>query len=97
MPLTDALEVDLFKLVPFNRRLPNWRPDRLLTISPLSEYLEGNWSMRFWSGEAEELQREMERRQKADEKAARAREARKKSGGVASKAPKRRPRTKSTA
>ena len=37
MELADALEVRLFKLVPFDRRVADWKPDRLLTICPLSD------------------------------------------------------------
>ena len=91
--LADPLDVHLYKLVAFNRRLPSWRPDRLLTIAPLEHSLEGDWHIRFFKGEVPELEDEREKRRKAAEKAARAKENRKKSGVEASKAP----RTRRTA
>ena len=64
------LDVQLYKLISFDRSLPNWRPDRLLTIQRLEDYCEGEWTIRFWQGREAELLIEAERQRQAREKAA---------------------------
>ncbi len=90
--LVDALEIELFKLVGFHRHIPEWRPDRLLLVCPLGDVLEGEWTIPFWGGEAAELAAEEERRQKASEKAARAKAKAASGAGDPSAPKKRRPR-----
>ena len=46
-PLQMALFVSLFKLVPFDRSIPNWTPDRLLTIKPLHEFVPDLLTLNF--------------------------------------------------
>ena len=55
LDLTSTLEVSFWKLVVFDRSLPNWRPDRLLLIKPLGEFLDNAEPVVFWNGEAAEL------------------------------------------
>ncbi len=80
LDLREGLEVRWYKLVTFDRALPNWRPDRLLLIKPLNEFIDIQPSVVFWSGEAVELEVDAEKRRKAALAAASAREREKQSG-----------------
>ena len=50
-PLQAALPVSLFKLVPFDRFIANWMPDRLLTIKPFHEFIPDLLTLNFWQVE----------------------------------------------
>ena len=92
LDLRESLEMHLYKLVTFDRALPSWRPDRLLLVKPLDEFIEGLHSVAFWRGQAAELAADEEKRRKAALAAARARERGKQSGAPKEK----RPRTANT-
>ena len=49
-PLQAALSASLFKIVPFDRSIPNWTPDRLLTIKPLHEFVPDLLTLNFGRG-----------------------------------------------
>ena len=80
LDLQEGLEVRWYKLVTFDRALPNWRPDRLLLIKPLNEFMDIPLSTAFWSGATEELAKEDGKQRKATLAAARARERATQSG-----------------
>ena len=63
--------MDLWRFVTFDRRLPGWKPDRLLTIAPLSDHLEIAQEIPFWKGARQELIDYHERLRKSAEAAAR--------------------------
>ena len=80
-------EVDLYRFVAFDKRLPGWKPDRLLTIAPMSEHISIPQTLRVWKGAALELKTFYENVAKAA--AAAARRAAGSSGGAPrAKAPK---------
>ncbi len=91
LDLTSTLEVSFWKLVVFDRSLPNWRPDRLLLIKPLGEFLDNAEPVVFWNGEAAELAAAEEKKRLQAAAAARARE-RRKAGGESRTAGARKPR-----
>ena len=69
--LAEEASVDLWRFVTFDRRLPGWKPDRLLTIAPLSDHLEIAQEIPFWKGARQELIDYHERLRKSAEAAAR--------------------------
>ena len=73
MALDDSLEFELCRLVTFKRMLPDWAPDRLLTIQSLSETMDIPCSITFWDGARAEVAKEAEKQRKAELAAARKR------------------------
>ena len=64
MGVTEQIKVRLFKLVVFDRRSPNWRPDKLLLTCPMDDVLEGEWIFEFWLGGIAELEDDKEAKRK---------------------------------
>ena len=73
LDLEHPLEVSLHRLVAFNRELPAWRPDRLLTIAPLHLSVDVPESIPFWKGRAAEVADEELRKKRKLEAEARRR------------------------
>ena len=82
-------EVEVFRLIVFDRQLPNWRPDRLLTISPLCEHMDFPKRLSIWKGATKELKDYQERLAKATASAARAVERKASGAAPRAKAPRR--------
>lgn len=73
--LSVPLATDVYKLIAFQRELPQRRPDRLLPIAPVRELLgEMSERSKFWEGEKDELEIEAAKRATAAASAARARQ-----------------------
>ncbi len=69
--------VKLFRYVSFDRRLPGWKPDRLLTIEPVSKHISDfDDEIFFWGGASEELAKYHEQLAKAAAAAARREQSR---------------------
>ena len=75
LDLRTPQDLQLYRLIAFNRDLPGWKPDRLLTVAPVHDQIEEvPETIRFWQGASAELTAEMTRRQKQDLAAERKRE-----------------------
>ena len=81
MEFSGPLHLELYRFVTFSNRLPDWVPERLLAIAPLSATLGIPERIMFWRGEEEEAKLERERQRKAQLEAAR-KMSRKKHGEV---------------
>ena len=93
LDLNQSYPVDLYRLVSFDRQLPGWKPDRLLTIAPLSEHIQIDQKTEFWQGSAHEVTKHHEKLAKAAATATR-RDARRQSGQPPRQ---KKPKTSSTA
>ena len=82
-------EVELFRFVVFDRALPNWSPDRLLTIGPLCDYIKFPSSLTIWKGAEQELKLYRENLAKAAAAAARAPRQKQSAKASGARAPKR--------
>ena len=50
LDLSGSLEVRFFKIVAYNRILPGWKPDKLLPIAAMNDFIETIGPVEFWKG-----------------------------------------------
>ena len=70
LDLDQAYSVRLYRFIAFDARLPDWKPDRLLTIHPLHKHIEFPEDIPIWHGASAEVTACREKLRKAAEAAA---------------------------